>query len=697
MQGVEQDLALELSRALRDSKRILYKNEALLERIVIARSQALSGEGDGGLVWSECLDVLKDAKIVKEWEPRITKRARSLLGVPSIGGPPSLSNQPVKDSWKEAPVHSEASAPPGFGFNDPEFGSVFKLITKEKSDGTTVQRKVTVCRRPIVIQRRIMHDDGSVSLELAWLKNAWRSGIYNREHVFDSSKIVGRTAGDDMPVSSDNRDLMVEYLHAYEDHNFAQIARGWSSSAMGWQGDLDNPTKHGFLLGLQQIGGNGRAIEFHGAGSGDKIDARMYRENGSFDAWKKGALVLSQYPVFRLMTYAALTAVLLPIVGAPNCIFELVGPTSRGKTTAMKYGLTLWRSSNSPLDGWDNTVVGFESKAHLHTDMPLFVDDTKTAIDKGHGSQVAKIIYQFVSGRGRGRGDREGGQRITQNWRSFMISTGEVMSSDLARSEGAATRVLSVWGAPLGRVVDPKTATMVDNIVDGSMSENYGHAGPAVVRWLASHRDEWPKIKAYYLQSATEVREHFEGAAASRLAKVIALLDTASFVANRVGVLPWDWKPLLKDPELRALIADAIQHATKASNHALDAWNHVLSYAESRSSQWRTWGTDGNRDEEPASGWLGWQTKDIYAWLPSQLKKALRDGGYEEADSVLRKWRDRGVLDVPAGRLSVQLTCGAGSKKVYVSPILRDLPSDELERRPEPQWDASDMQDEPKW
>ena len=69
-----------------------------------------------------------------------------------------------------------------------------------------------------------------------------------------------------------------------------------------------------------------------------------------------------------------------------------------------------------------------------------------------------------------------------------MISTGEVMSSDLARSEGAATRVLSVWGSPLGRVVAPKTATMIDNIVDGSLSENYGHAGPMVVRWLAKNR-----------------------------------------------------------------------------------------------------------------------------------------------------------------------------------------------------------------
>lgn len=701
-----EDLPSELSRRLRDDESVLHKPKGidLLERLVLACV-------DDGLVWAECLKVFRQARSIRTWEPRIKKLARSKQGVASIGAEPSLSSTPVAEIWPDAGVHSEASAPPGFGFADPVAGAIYKIVTKTHKDGTVATRSLKISGSPVVIRRRVMHDDGSISLDLAWKTGKhWIDHVYNREHVFDSSKIVARTAGDGMPVSSANNNVMVEYLAAYEEHNLLLIPCCYSSSTLGWQGSHGNLTKHGFLFGNRQIGANGRQIEFRGSGPGDVTEGDLYRSAGTFEEWKAALGKLAALPAFKLMLYAALAPPLLPILGAPNMIVEIVGDTSRGKTTAMEVAQSCWRASKTMFDTWDNTVVGFETKAHMHTDMPLFIDDTKTAIEHGKKQQLAKVIYQFVSGKGRGRGARDGGQRATNFWRSLMITSGEVPSSDIAQSEGAAARVLSLWGTPLGDQVSAEAASTAQEVVDQTLNENYGHAGPQVVQWLCNNKDKWDALKTKYIDVATRVRQEFTSAAASRLAKVIGLLDTASYVAHKANCLPWEWTPLLDDPAICGLLRSALEHATKAADHATQAWRHILSYAESRPSQWIEYGVDPQKEpepppkpqhdlpstpggwyprsdprsdprpepasrarKEPLTGWLGWVSDDCFMWFPSQLKRALKDSQYaEETETILRKWRDREVIESTSNRLGVLLPCAGDDRpRVWVVPIMR--------------------------
>ena len=704
-----EDLAAELSRRLREDEDTLHKPKGidLLDRLVIACVQ-------DGLVWSECLKVFRQARIIRTWEPRIKKLARRKQGVASVGGDPALSATPVTQIWHDAGVHSEASAPPGFGFNDRLAGAIYKIVSKTNKDGVTASTNLKVSGSPVVIRRRVFNDDGSISLEVAWKDgDQWTERLYNREHVFDSSKIIGRAAGDGMPVSSANNNVMVEYIAAYEEHNMTLIPPAYSSSTFGWQGSHGNLTKHGFLFGNRQIGGNGRQIEFRGSGPGDVTEGDLYRSVGTFEAWKAALGKLAALPAFKVLLYAALAPPLLPILAAPNMIVEIVGDTSRGKTTAMEVAQSCWRASKTMFDTWDNTVVGFETKAHLHTDVPLFIDDTKTAIEHGKKQQLAKVIYQFVSGKGRGRGARDGGQRASSFWRSLMITSGEVPSSDIAQSEGAAARVLSLWGTPLGDKVSAEAATTAQEVVDHLLNENYGHAGPRVVLWLHENRDKWDDLKKRYNDVGTRVRQEFTSAAASRLAKVIGLLDTASYVASQADCLPWKWTSLLDDPEIYGLLRSALEHATKAADHATQAWRHIISYAESRPSQWIKYGEDPQKEpdpqpaqpqpdlphtpggwyprsdprsdprpqiplppraaKEPLTGWLGWVSDDCFMWFPSQLKRALKESQYaEETETILRKWRDREVIESTSNRLGVLLPCaGEGRPRVWVVPIMR--------------------------
>lgn len=684
-----EDLAKELYRLLRMDDSVLHKNHALVERLVVACVDELSG-GDG-LVWHECKKVLRGEKQIKTWEPKIIKRARAAMGIPSIGTP-SSSTTTIRTHWTDAPVSSDAIVPPGWGVGDPNF-EIYKSIWK-KVDGERIEQRLLVSLSPILITKRIQAEDHTMMLEISWRTGKhWHSASYPRDVISDTRSLV-KTSVRGVPVSSANAAALVEYLQAYEHHNLTTIARGYMTHCMGWKGSAEDPTHDGFMCGTKQIGGNGRAIEVMSTADGDDEDISSVTTGGSFEEWTEAMKIVADWPVIKLMVFASLAAPLLVPLRAPNMIVESVGPTTGGKTTGMRIAQSCWRPGSFPIQTWNNTVNGFEAKAHVNTDMPLFIDDTKTAIDQGKGSSVAKVIYQHVSGRGRGRAARDGGQRATQIWRSIMISTGEVQSSDLAKAEGAATRVLSMWSNPTGKT-SPDTAKKIDKI-EKMTSHSFGHAGRMMVKWLCDNRSKWPQLIKHYEQVATSVREEFGSAAASRLAKVIAILEVSAYVAVAAKIVPWSFKPLLEDERIRKVLAESIAHATSASTLAKSAWEDACSYAKSRRNQWLEWGEPEQEDRpdpkatpdherpgeeenddtartryvtrvyEPPQGWLGWSRSDPdrpeitqYAWEPPQLRRALKDLGYGEyTRAILQLWRSKGVLTATGSRFTSPQRCG---------------------------------------
>ncbi len=641
-------LSDELRRRLYDDSNVLHKDTILQARCVHACFE-------DGLEWAEIIDALKQAKKYKEWEPRLKKLANEKRNIRTIGT--RTSERLVVDAWPGAPVHSEATIPPGWGICGRKW-ELFRSI--EKEDGQA--KEIFVAHDPVVITKRIQDEDGTLHVEIAWRTGKrWHAATYPREMIMESRSLV-KAAGRGLPVSSVNATALVEYLQAYEHHNLLLVGRGYSTGSMGWKGTPGDPTHDGYMCGNRQIGGNGRDFEVIGSAEGDDEDVVSTAEGGTFEEWSEAMRMIEGWPVVKLAVFASLAAPLLLPLHAPNMIVELVGPTSRGKTTAMRIAQSCWRSGDFAIQTWNNTVNGFEAKAHVNTDMPLFIDDTKTAIEQGKGVNVAKVIYQHVAGRGRGRASRDGGQKATPTWRSLMISTGEVPASALAKAEGAATRVLSIWSNPTGATT-VGAATRIE-AVESIIGRSFGHAGPKLVQWLCDNRKRWPELRAYYEDVAKLIRERHSSPAASRLAKVIALLEVTALVADYANVVPWAFAPLLCDPLIDKVIAESIANATAASSLAMEAWTTICSYAHARHSQWIDWFKIGDPDDEPASGWLGWRgvdhdRVDEYAWEPAQLKRALRDSGYgDRVEEILRVWRDSGVLWASEGRFSRSVRCG---------------------------------------
>lgn len=643
--------------------KVLSRDETLKERLAVAYIAA-------GADWIDLKDIFRKNKAVRDGIPIVISKSRELQNVASIGGNPR-EGAAVKEAWPDAPVADDACVPPEYGLKEPR-AAIYRR-EQRTVDGNVAERRVTVSYDPVFITKRMQQKEtGRQLLELAWrVGKRWHSEVFDRDDVFSSRDIV-KTAAFGMPVGSDNAFELVQYLRAYENENRSNIVPAYATSSMGWIGDEEDPTKHGFMCGRRQLGGNGKAFELRVIGAGESDEAARIRTHGSFEQWKEAIEPLQRFPVMKLLFYAMLTPVLQPIVDAPNAIFEVVNRTSKSKTFAVMMAQSIWRSASDMPRTWDNTLNNFESLAHLYSGIPLFIDDTKLVVkqmgQKGE-EQLGKAIYKFVAGVGRGRDSKDGGQRSVARWRSVLISTGENPSSDLTHAEGAAARVLSFWTLPTGPK-DSAVGAMVDGLVYGELSRHYGHAGPHVVNWLHEHRDQWDLLRGAYDERTRLVRQKFDSPAATRLARMVALLDVAAAVGHLANCFPWEGIPLLEDKQISDVLDQAMMQASTASDQAEQAWRHVISYAEARSAQWISWGREPNDDDAPNGGWLGWRSemKSRLGWLPSQLRRALSDGNFN-TDTILRAWHDVGVLDNPTAE---KVDCGAhggpdhGRRRLFV-------------------------------
>lgn len=137
-------------------------------------------------------------------------------------------------------------------------------------------------------------------------------------------------------------------------------------------------------------------------------------------------------------------APLLHLMGEENGGFNLRGPSSGGKTTALKVALSVY-GGEKMLQSWRATANGLESIAALHNDCILCLDE----LGKLEPKIAGEIAYFLVNGAGKQRSDKSGFARRKQIWRILFLSSGEVGLPDLIRQSGQKVR-----GGHEVRVVD---------------------------------------------------------------------------------------------------------------------------------------------------------------------------------------------------------------------------------------------------
>jgi putative DNA primase/helicase len=242
----------------------------------------------------------------------------------------------------------------------------------------------------------------------------------------------------------------------------------------------------------------------------------------------------------------AFAAPLLHLLGEENGGFNLRGPSSGGKTTALKVALSVY-GGEKMLHSWRATANGLESIAALHNDCLLCLDE----LGKLEPKIAGEIAYFLVNGGGKQRSERSGFARKKQVWRLLFLSSGEVGLPDLIRQSGQIVR-----GGHEVRVVDINAFPGHYGIFEHL---HFAPSGDALSRLLCANAEKYhgtagksfiQKLIGDIPENVERIRKHIEQfkhentppAANGQVLRVLnrfALIAAAGTLATELGITGW--------------------------------------------------------------------------------------------------------------------------------------------------------------
>ena len=270
----------------------------------------------------------------------------------------------------------------------------------------------------------------------------------------------------------------------------------------------------------------------------------LYRTSGTMEGWREIAELCVGNSRLSFALCAAFAGPLLRPAGLEGGGFSFEGGSSSGKTTALQIAASVWGGPEH-VRSWRATDNGLEGIAALHNDNVLILDE----MGQVNGRVLAECAYMLANGQGKGRSNREGGIRRSQNWRLLFLSSGELGLSDKLAENGLKSRGgqevrfvgLPVDSSMLASLHGLPDAGAVANRIKLLASEHYGHAGHDFLQKLTKV-ETLNAVRAEIGPAMADAVRHLvpEGADGQvrRVAMRFALCGMAGMLALRLGILP---------------------------------------------------------------------------------------------------------------------------------------------------------------
>ncbi|WP_363350185.1 DUF927 domain-containing protein [Methylocystis echinoides] len=488
-----------------------------------------------------------------------------------------------------------------------------------------------------------------------WLR--WRDGD-GREHLRhvaeaslqgEPASLAASLVSDGLRVNRAQQKALATYLCGVSTKGRVTIV-----SRTGWHriGDRDL-----FVLPGETIGPRGsETVILDGAAHGP------YESRGTLQDWQAGVGALAaDHALAVLAISAALAGPLLHIAGQEGGGLNFFGPSSKGKTTILQAGASVWGRGASPgyVRAWRATANGLEGAASSATDTCLVLDEL--GVVEARDAQSA--VYGLSNGTGKARSGRDGSLREPKSWRVLVLSTGEIpIATKLAEDRGRRARAgqeVRLLDIPADRGLGcgafdhagPEgDAGKLSKAIKVAAQSAYGTAGPEFVRRLIAEGVDGESVRAMVSGFvAAEVPAGADGQV-DRAAQRLGLIAAAGELATLVGVVPW------RNGAAREAAAWALRQWIDARGgtdagevrQAIEAVRLVIElHGESR---FEAVGGDG--DSRPVNNRLGWRKgegSEREWWVSPQVWKEEICAGLNPS-FVAKTLADRGLLRVQSGR-----------------------------------------------
>ena len=568
-------------------------------------------------------------------------------------------------SLRDAPLSDALRLPAGYDIT--RDGALWRSAVDDKHGDTRVTSTPMFIVRDLAdlytTERRV---------ELTWPANdnadAWPTLIASRKAIADSRSLVAELAPYGAPVTSNSAAKVVDWLEAYGEVNASAIERVACVSRTGWH-DVDGAT----------VFASHAILTTEGASVSVALDTRDDRR-ALFAAMRpKGELqrhidalgrAWNADPVCAAAICAAFAAPLLRPLAAGNFAVHLPGESSRGKTSMLKIGASVYGdpSSTQWVAQWSISAAAAELRASTLCDLPQCYDE----IGGRDVAEVERMLYMLINGAGRARASRDLSLRFAQQWRTIVLSTGERELAEETSATGAQVRVVQLPVSGFGAL----TAAQVDALRD----ECSAHAGQAGERWLRALLDveDWAALRDMHAGVLRELRAQAQDPLQGRVAAYFATLAVAeALVATLFAGAIGDTNGMtMRNLFANIAARERVLSAAERARELVEDW--VTSEPDAFPElEPNTFG-EGEPRKTSKTVRYGFRRGDgTLLLIPAQFK-AFCERHRLPAREVVREWIRKGWSSHDAGRLALSVRLGAfGRAKFYtLHPVSSESDSD---------------------
>lgn len=298
---------------------------------------------------------------------------------------------------------------------------------------------------------------------------------------------------------------------------------------------------------------------------GQLSSSKLLGEAGDLSDWQNHVGKLCRgNPLAIFCVGTGLAAPLLAPAGMENGAFHFVGASSAGKTTLLQIAASLY-GSDSYRRSWISTSNGLAAVSSEHNDMLLTLDE----IGMARPEDVDTAIYQIMNGAGKLRANVSGELAATSQWRTLVLSSGEVWIAELLQQIGKPLRAgqqirlveIPIFGIH-GAFDELHGRKSAQQFVDELKTSCQCFHGTVIREWLSlltGLHDELSRYLSYEIARLSNAWTSDSMASqVQRVVRRFALIGTALCLANRNFILPWSEEESLEAVHkvLRAWLAN---------------------------------------------------------------------------------------------------------------------------------------------
>lgn len=369
-------------------------------------------------------------------------------------------------------VLNEEKIPDGYQLGNNSW--LYMLVEKGRGDNKQVVPKLLTSTPPFITEKYRDIESGEFYYQLDFTQNniPYNMKVTARE-IADAQHIIALSSKG-FDVTTSNKAALVDYLAMFMRINNKPIIK--VATRLGYIGSE-------FITPYEEEQQNGVKLLNLDHGKQKIIDA--FHSKGNINNYINGLFKhIKDKPMVMMMFYGALGSILVKEFSTDSIIIEQSMRTSKGKTFSEQICASIWGYYDDLVMEWNATKNSVERMASFLNAFPLIMDDTR----KANYKDLPQIFYQFSGGKSKGRATKDRGIDYSEEWKTILLSTGEVSTPDISEKGGVAGRVVTLQDEPF-----PDTSQDDFNEMYKTFSNNYGLLGKLFIKQYNSKKDEYKK------------------------------------------------------------------------------------------------------------------------------------------------------------------------------------------------------------